>query len=138
MAQNLSERERQVLDLAAKGHIDESIAQQLQISVATVRGYWLRVRSKLGGSSRAELVGKWVQQTSEDSRLRAAGRHIQDFANVEQATDDAIALERDEMDKILAGLSSAKRKQVEALRRQTDDSRRAARVTESGERKTRA
>jgi len=71
----MSVREGQVLSMAASGHTDESIANELRISVATVRGYWLRIRAKLGGSSRAELVGKWIHVNSKSEGDRIAQEH---------------------------------------------------------------
>lgn len=138
MAQALSDREKQVLDLAAQGHIDERIGQELNISVATVRGYWLRIRSKLGGSSRAELVGRWVSQRAEEDRVNSADRHIREMAQAEIATDSAIAAEREEMDKLLSGLPEAQLKRIADLRTRTDESRRIARLTEAEERKARS
>src|SRR5262245_36101632 len=44
----LSERERQLIELAAEGHTDASIANELGISEATVSTYWGRVRIKIG------------------------------------------------------------------------------------------
>jgi DNA-binding CsgD family transcriptional regulator len=52
----LSPREAQLLELAAHGLVDKEIAARLQVSVATVRTYWERIRKKLGASNRAEAV----------------------------------------------------------------------------------
>ncbi len=61
----LSDREKQLLDLAAKGFIDTAIANQLGISEATVSTYWGRIRIKLGQHSRTELVAIVMRQESE-------------------------------------------------------------------------
>jgi PAS domain S-box-containing protein len=59
----LSERERQIVDLAAEGHTDTSIAHTLGISEATVSTYWSRVRMKIGPYSRPELIGTIIRST---------------------------------------------------------------------------
>lgn len=134
MAQNLSDREKQVLNLAAQGHIDESIGQSLDISISTVRGYWLRIRSKLGGASRAELVGKWVALQSATEKSLTNVRYEEEILAVERTTDAALEDERRAMDKILKNLSSDQRKQIGELRLATDGRRRAARTLSSDER----
>jgi len=52
----LSSREREVLTLATEGRIDKTIAAELNISLGTVRVYWKRLREKLGGKTRAEIL----------------------------------------------------------------------------------
>lgn len=61
----LSEREEQVLLHATHGLTDKEIANQLGISTATVLTYWMRIRNKLGGSNRAELVASSVRKDAE-------------------------------------------------------------------------
>ena len=134
MAQNLSDREKQVLNLAAQGHIDEGIAQSLDISISTVRGYWLRIRSKLGGASRAELVGKWIALQSEAEKSLTNNRYEDEILAVEKTTDAALEEERRAMDKILKNLSPEQRKQIGELRLATDRRRKAVRALSSDER----
>ncbi|HRF60381.1 MAG TPA: PAS domain S-box protein [Fimbriimonadaceae bacterium] len=80
MMLELSVRERQVLSLAARGETDQGIANRLGISPATVNSYWVRIRLKMGQSSRTELVARAVadqyrrtieQLRLENQRLRA-------------------------------------------------------------------
>ena len=52
----LSEREREVLRLLALGHTNQEIAKQLVISVRTAEAHRAHVMTKLGVSTRAELV----------------------------------------------------------------------------------
>lgn len=59
---NLSEREHQLIRLAAHGHTDTSIAHRLGISEATVSTYWGRIRTKLGPHSRTELVAMALKE----------------------------------------------------------------------------
>ena len=64
---NLSNRERQILLLAAKGLTDAGIAQKLGISVATVGTYWGRIRGKSGQHSRTELVANFLREKVQHS-----------------------------------------------------------------------
>jgi len=66
----LSLRERQLLQLATRGCIDQSIADQLGISLATVGTYWGRIRIKLGPHNRTELVAKFLQSRAERTVAR--------------------------------------------------------------------
>lgn len=54
----LSKREREVLDLLARGTIDKDVAERLGISLGTVRVYRKRMQEKLGvrGSVQCLLV----------------------------------------------------------------------------------
>lgn len=60
--ESLSQRERQIMLLAAKGLTDAGIAQKLGISAATVGTYWGRIRTKLGHHSRTELVANYMRE----------------------------------------------------------------------------
>lgn len=52
----LSEREREVLLLVARGHTNQQIADRLFLSVKTIESYRSRLMAKLGLSGRAELT----------------------------------------------------------------------------------
>jgi DNA-binding NarL/FixJ family response regulator len=52
----LSQREREVLVLIARGHPNRDIAKRLRVSVKTVETYRARLARKLGARSRAALV----------------------------------------------------------------------------------
>ncbi len=54
--EQLSHREREVLELAARGLRNKAIAEKLVISVRTVEGHLTSILSKLGVSSRLEAV----------------------------------------------------------------------------------
>ena len=62
---DLSEREQQLITLAAQGLTDTAIANRLGISEPTVKSYWGRVRSKLGPCNRTELVAHAIREESE-------------------------------------------------------------------------
>lgn len=53
---DLSEREREVFLLVARGHTNQAIADQLFLSVKTVESYRSRLMTKLGLRNRAELT----------------------------------------------------------------------------------
>lgn len=55
-AERLSERERQVLELVARGHTNREVAERLALSIKTVETYRARLSDKLGLRTRAELV----------------------------------------------------------------------------------
>lgn len=52
----LSDREREVLELIAKGHTNREVADKLALSVKTVEAYRARLMDKLSLRTRAELV----------------------------------------------------------------------------------
>ncbi len=53
---DLTEREREVLQLVVKGHSNQQIAERLVISLATAKAHISNILSKLGVSSRAEAI----------------------------------------------------------------------------------
>lgn len=75
----LSERENQLLDLAAAGMTDQAIATHLGISLPTVSTYWGRVRIKMGPHSRTELVANYIREISSTAvlELRERNRDLQ-------------------------------------------------------------
>lgn len=65
-ASRLSERERQVLELAARGAANKTIAKELSMSTRTVEAHMRNIFEKLGVSSRTEAVTQalrhqWIQ-----------------------------------------------------------------------------
>jgi DNA-binding CsgD family transcriptional regulator/PAS domain-containing protein len=56
----LSERELQVLAMAAAGMLDKQIGPELGISLNTLRTYWTRIRTKMGNLPRATLTAAYV------------------------------------------------------------------------------
>ena len=61
-AENLSEREQQVLDLLSRGLMYKEIADKLQISYETVHTYIRRIYEKLRVRTRTEAVAKFLRQ----------------------------------------------------------------------------
>jgi DNA-binding NarL/FixJ family response regulator len=60
-AENLSEREQQVLDLLSQGLMYKEIADKLQISYETVHTYIRRIYEKLQVRTRTEAVAKFLR-----------------------------------------------------------------------------
>jgi two-component system, NarL family, response regulator NreC len=56
VASELSQREREVLYLLARGYTNQETAERLLLSTKTVETYKLRIKDKLGLHGRAELV----------------------------------------------------------------------------------
>ena len=53
---NITEREREILELVAGGETDQDIAELLQLSVRTVHSHLDRIRNKTGSRRRADLT----------------------------------------------------------------------------------
>ena len=67
-AEDLSPREREVLELLARGYLYKEIAGLLQISVQTVNTYIRRIYEKLHVRSRAQAVARYAHFPMGDSR----------------------------------------------------------------------
>ena len=63
----LSAREREILSLLADGETDADIAEQLFISVSTVRSHLDRIRDKTGHRRRAELARLAFEHDADDA-----------------------------------------------------------------------
>lgn len=59
-AVRLSQRETEVLDLLSKGFVNKEIADQLSLSVETIRSYLKNIYEKMHVHSRAEAVAKYI------------------------------------------------------------------------------
>ncbi len=58
----LSDRQREMLDLLAAGEPYKAIADKMDLSIHTVRGYIRRIYEKLQVHSRTEAVAKYLQR----------------------------------------------------------------------------
>ena len=58
----ITDREREILELVAGGETDQDIAQQLTISVRTVHSHLDRIRDKTGSRRRADLTRFAIQR----------------------------------------------------------------------------
>jgi two-component system response regulator NreC len=62
VAEPLTQRERDVLRLIALGHTNSEAAERLHLSVRTIETHRANIQSKLGSTSRAELVRHAMEQ----------------------------------------------------------------------------
>jgi DNA-binding CsgD family transcriptional regulator len=69
---NLSDRERQVLGMAAAGYLDKQIGQELGVSLNTLRTYWSRIRGKMGEAPRAALAAVYTANETQSPELDAS------------------------------------------------------------------
>jgi len=56
----LSPRQREILDLLARGYINKEVAEAMKISSATVNNYIRRIYEKLHARSRSQAVAKYL------------------------------------------------------------------------------
>jgi DNA-binding NarL/FixJ family response regulator len=63
VSEGLSAREKEVLDLLARGYFLQEIAQKLNLSMSTVRTYVRRTYEKLHVHSRTQAVAKYAHLT---------------------------------------------------------------------------
>jgi DNA-binding NarL/FixJ family response regulator len=61
-SENLTDRQRQVLDGLAAGKAYKQIADDMSMSIHTVRTYIRRIYEKLHVHSRTEAVAKYLRQ----------------------------------------------------------------------------
>jgi DNA-binding CsgD family transcriptional regulator len=67
--QRLTERQRQVLRLIAKGHTNTEIAEQLGISLAGAKWHVSDLLTRFGVETRDELAERWAEERSPAARL---------------------------------------------------------------------
>lgn len=87
----LSPRETTVLAMASNGLTDRAIGADLGISVATVNTYWGRIRAKIGGGTRSELVAIYVRSLAS-SELE---RHAQSNKSLKAQLESHLVSEED-------------------------------------------
>ena len=66
----ISEREAAVLNLVVQGKTNPVIAEQLYISVNTVKNHLKNIFKKMGVSSRAEAVGKYLESSNANQNTK--------------------------------------------------------------------
>lgn len=86
-----SPREREVLDLIARGHTNGEIAEALGISFATAKWHVSELISKLGVESREQVASYWRRERSIGSRFRHLAQGIAGFAAIKLAAGGALA-----------------------------------------------
>jgi DNA-binding CsgD family transcriptional regulator len=65
--EKLSEREEEILRLAAQGLTDKAIAASIGVQISTVRTYWDRLKTKLDATNRTEAVARSLRPIPTDS-----------------------------------------------------------------------
>ena len=70
----LSPREREVLELLARGYLYKEIAEMLKISVQTVNTYIRRIYEKLHVRSRAQAVAKYAHLPMGSTQSEPSGK----------------------------------------------------------------
>jgi DNA-binding CsgD family transcriptional regulator len=69
---SLSESERRVADLVARGHSNKEIGEQLYMSHRTVASHLYRIFPKLGLRSRVELAALVIERSFETTERLAS------------------------------------------------------------------
>jgi DNA-binding CsgD family transcriptional regulator len=96
---HLTEREREVLALVAKGKTNPEIAEILWITPSTVRKHLENVYAKLGVRTRTAAVARFLGALDDEARRRLAGTHApidEDDRDSRRAEDDDRCDERDD------------------------------------------
>lgn len=79
----LSDRERQIVTLASRGYIDKQIATALGIGLGTVNTHWVRIRLKLGVTSRSGAISILMRERIRDVQEQREREAITNRNNVE-------------------------------------------------------
>jgi DNA-binding CsgD family transcriptional regulator len=66
----LTDRQRQVIRLIARGHTNTEIAERLGISLAGAKWHVSELLSKFGADTREELAERWEAESSTAFRIR--------------------------------------------------------------------
>jgi DNA-binding CsgD family transcriptional regulator len=62
---HLSAREQEVVDLLGAGHVQKEIADRLELSIWTVKGYLASARKRTGTRTNAQLATRFSRRPSE-------------------------------------------------------------------------
>lgn len=79
----LSDRERQIVTLASRGYIDKQIATALGIGLGTVNTHWVRIRLKLGVTSRSGAISILMRERIRDVQDQREREAIDNRNNAE-------------------------------------------------------
>lgn len=75
---DLTKRETEILELAAKGLADKEIAREIFISVRTVNAHFARIYLKNSVKNRAEAVAKYFENYYKKSAEKEAEKNAFD------------------------------------------------------------
>ncbi len=82
---NKESREMQMISLASAGLTDKQIANRLGLSLNTLEGYWRRILSKHGASSRTEVVAKAAATQAEAAFQKVIKEQLETLKRAEQS-----------------------------------------------------
>jgi DNA-binding CsgD family transcriptional regulator len=68
----LSDREQEILELAAQGLVDKEISARLGLAYTTVKSYWSRICFKIAVKNRQLAIGKLVVDLARRARAAAS------------------------------------------------------------------
>jgi len=63
----LSEREERVIVLRMSGLDDQAVAEALGLSVETIRTYWRRIRLKMNGETRTQVIASYTRMLNSEA-----------------------------------------------------------------------
>ncbi|MEA2554649.1 MAG: hypothetical protein QOJ65_2825 [Fimbriimonadaceae bacterium] len=86
----LSDREREILFLAADGCTDKEIASTLGVAIGTVGTYWERLRTKLQAANRSEAIAKALAESFRGTLAELEEAHEWTQLLIANATEYAI------------------------------------------------
>ena len=87
-----SPREREVLELVARGHTNGEIAEALGISFATAKWHVSELISKLGVESREDVAAYWRRQRGFGGRLQGFARGLAGFFTLKVAVGGTLGV----------------------------------------------
>jgi PAS domain S-box-containing protein len=90
MTTELSSRELEIVMEAAAGLTDKEIAKRLDLSIASVRTYWERLRRKLDATNRGHAIALALRTLVMEQRTKETERMALIQLIVENTTDYAI------------------------------------------------
>lgn len=90
----LSEREYQIAQLASEGLTDKEIARRINVSVTTIRTYWMRIRRKVRASNRAQAIVRALDSRSSGPVAASVTASLQEHL-LEGDTLGVVAIDKD-------------------------------------------
>lgn len=66
---SVTNRQSQIISLAAQGKTDKEIASDLNVQLSTVHSHWKSIRERLGASSRTEALARVLIESAEKDKI---------------------------------------------------------------------
>jgi PAS domain S-box-containing protein len=104
-----SRQEEKVLALSMTGLSDPEIADKMQIGLGTVRTFWKRIRSKTGGSTRAEVLETMARTAAHTNLPEEEAPNVQLLSEItrRQAAEQSAEAERRVVEALLDSVAEA-------------------------------